>query len=620
MPRIHVVLIVLTGVLVTLFGLSGVPPHSIPPRAVALSPSRSIPFSFTGSDDGSPGLCEDSPHIVTTEALQAGDVVKVQATVSGGGDYGPYGDVLGPPNVGLTPSNSSGEATYIQPFDEDEVVFLVCVSFPDTTISGTFTINPGNHLVTLVELGQGTTPVIRDCDLKQAESPACDGPSDTIEDYSGEGCDSSYPSAQWRDCEDDPDGVANKNWPVMAVVTDPISIREVRFKLPPAWPSIDSVQLVANITLGNQVVAEAIDHADAEIDGDTIVARDLSAGIDFPDEVKLFDLGIEWLLEVRFAGEDSYSEFAAGRSQQPIYVMLAKPRPPTGYSDGSAPPSRVPEDVDEPFLSLVALSVEGAHGIADEDSLRDHIWSKFQSLSIHRYHLDPSNGAVTQGGELRYYPDWSVNSFFSPGFPADRGSACATILQMLNTHEGRCNSFAATFAAMLGLHGIKSEIVALKSVREWQDFERLTFPRSATFMLAGRSSWQFGGTPTGSMQRIFYTIARILGYSHTMRYPSGSGLFLPLSYVPSPSRIAQGTNAPPGIYEMGDHAIARSADRWYDPSYGTSFDSVVAWARESIAGSASLFPFPQGTARNGPAYWRCTNPRQCVLWARPYIP
>jgi hypothetical protein len=46
--------------------------------------------------------------------------------------------------------------------------------------------------------------------------------------------------------------------------------------------------------------------------------------------------------------------------------------------------------------------------------------------------------------------------------------------------------------------------------------------------------------------------------------------------------------APPGLFEVGDHVIVKIGSRFYDPSYGTDFDSIVEWARGSLAGWATI--------------------------------
>ncbi|MFN8556979.1 MAG: hypothetical protein U0531_06385 [Dehalococcoidia bacterium] len=300
-------------------------------------------------------------------------------------------------------------------------------------------------------------------------------------------------------------------------------------------------------------------------------------------------------------------ELNAGRSLHRLYVTFkpfgddATPGAFTSSglydhdADPATPPTRlatVPVRDQNParvarYLSVVDLSTWAAQGAADEQAVVDGVWNWFRSLNVTRRDLDPHTGAVTHGRVLRYYPDWTLAKFLNQGYPDDRGGACATLLRFLNTGVGRCGNWAHLFAFTLAAQGISTTYADLRTVDEWQTAIEARFPRSASFMLVGSANWTFGPAQPAPAGYPFQAVRGVRG-AQSLRYAAAAG------------PVAQGTKSPPGMFEIGDHALVRVLGKWYDPSYGQGgFPNLTAWVNTSVVGYGTFDPTTT-TGRKGP--------------------
>lgn len=544
---------------------------SAPARlTTALTPETSFHMTFSANGQTADWLCEGSGGDVYAGPLQAGDVVHLQASASGNPNNYPADTTIA--FVGDLALKASGATEYEDFVAEEGQGIRGCVDTPGITVTVDGTINHAGKMVTAVEV-EGEN-VVRDCDQTITDDPPCSGDFQRADQFRTTlPCDLLLrPRVQWRDCGPNPDDTTEMNWPVMVQAGHSIQINYVRLEPDPAIP-------IKSATISGHGFIHGVEFnlpaTDAVIgvggSGQRIVTATNLQGGNWPIGVGRYMLTIAWHMDIVLP-DDTTGGFDAGGSSQPVYVMLHAHTPVSA----SVP---LPGDRDQPFMSLVALSVQGADGILADGPLRDSIWNRFTDRQVHRYHLDPRNGAVTLGGTLKFYPDWSFQTFQTAGFGPDRGGGCATSLaSLLNTGVGRCSHFSMMLASMLHLHGLDGQVVALWTAPGWAAVTRQA-PAGAQYMLIGRDKWFFS--------RPDPKLRLPLGYTHL--FNNLLSLVGPqFNYDASGTNLAaQNTVRPPGLFLVGDHFMVQANGRFYDPSYGSGpFASVADWARASIAGWA----------------------------------
>ncbi|MCC6764097.1 MAG: hypothetical protein IT293_05485 [Deltaproteobacteria bacterium] len=599
-----------------------------PPSAAALSPPTSITESFSATVDNA-GDCEGGPELLRSHPVQAGDVVRITARISGFDPNLPPDTPLGDAVfAGVTADFSSSDPsnTTTGVVAADEVADLtVCIGV-GTHVTVTVEINPTGRLVNAVALL--ATPLVRDCEEGSEQGVPCPVPKQELADYHPDQCDSETvgPLWQWRDCASETGGTAGLDgktelkWPVTVVGGESIIFDGVRVKVPPALAAegVSAVRIGGVVTIGDQTFHLELRDATEQFTDEWVATLVVGENREtFPDVYGRHDLRVEWHATIEY-GDDQSASLDAGETAQIVFVTPARPTRSTLI----------------PFVSLFAFAMPDGVRATSAVALDERVWSAFMSLEFTRTRLNPSTGTLQSGTRLRYYRDWMLSDLLAFGFPNDRGGrhrfeceggtheeeALSEPVRFEGAGVARCDAFVRLLEATWGLLGTKSESVDLDDTSAWRALAA-RLPRTATFMLIRPQSWRFGALASILTPEALARLHAPLGYSHMVSFPPIPGLALAalgspfgtVEQVAATEPIAQNTSEPPLIYRLGEFTLLEMDDVTYDPTFGQRYSSIAHWIATNVAGVASHTIGEEGKSDVD----FCRPPLPCTLWVRP---
>jgi len=273
----------------------------------------------------------------------------------------------------------------------------------------------------------------------------------------------------------------------------------------------------------------------------------------------------------------------AGSSSNPVYVTLAAPKLPSNYGDL--------------LLTYVSLAV-GNGGSTNETEAFLSTWGRFSTGS------GPAHVSTWMGEFPIYYPA-------NVGFEGCSSSAKPLLTAL--SGRGQCNSFAQLFLSALAANGIPikdSPDVSSPSatttgvcvtdnsvmvINNWSF--NTSFPRYPgeiyhyAFTLAGNEFVDMVPPPLGYGSVAYGDLANESGLGGQNSHRAVSQY--PIAPANTPSEKAFGSH-----YIVHALLSGISGDRYFDPSYGTTYSDAAAFQSKSVAGFAVNDPhpnLPQGT-------------------------
>jgi hypothetical protein len=401
--------------------------------------------------------------------------------------------------------------------------------------------------------------------------------SDVVQDQRGtgpqvsslylDGCTAASSSSQWHDCAPAfPDGVTEKDWPIIAVRGTALTIPYASFVVLPG-EDLSGALVMGTATLGAAKFTFS-GVAGSQSSG-RITVTHLVASAPLPNRVGAFVSGDDGdhSMQITWQITSGTHTFDAGTSHHPVYVVYATP---------IADPSEL-------YVTLVDLTTRAAAGSMLPQTVVTQTYATFQAAQsggvIHRRTLDPKSGAVTEDttSPLTYYPPgWTWAGALANTY--DYG--CNSLYELLSDLVGRCGSWQQLFSTTMWTEGVP--------VQELPRLDLLPgFPKptglGAGDVLMLVKNWKFG-TPTAPNSHRYVTTATRSGATVAF----GQKNFWEVAGVPG-----QNDPNPPGWFDYGDHALVWFNGMIYDPSYGTApvaapGKNVCAWAHQSLDGFASV--------------------------------
>ncbi|RYZ17417.1 MAG: hypothetical protein EOO70_02010 [Myxococcaceae bacterium] len=257
----------------------------------------------------------------------------------------------------------------------------------------------------------------------------------------------------------------------------------------------------------------------------TVSTAPLNSSVELPDIIACFDpLEITWQAQAEGQGWEP-----AGSSSHLLYLVLA-------------PPMVAPL-----YWSLVDISCRSAHGKKTADELADVIFTPFRSMSVRR---------KRDGKSLTY---WNPET-----------TTATNTRQLLSQQDGsgQCGSWAEFLVDMFKAHGLQdaSKVLVVcdldRSDKSLQGFLVKHWAFTGAGSLRGR---------TAQLDPKLYG-AHTASYTHEMNDDCTQLM----------GAAGQGNPEPPPAFY--NHFIVVRGNRFYDPSYGTTFTTQRLWEEGSIDG------------------------------------
>ncbi len=397
--------------------------------------------------------------------------------------------------------------------------------------------------------------------------------------------------AQWADCE--PDGTADKNWPVVAEKSTQLEIEEVVFRIDADDDtSFDGAQ-VSGVGPNGMRFDGTAEHKKGS---DKILAHHITATQPLPSTVMPFDLAIEWTVF-------GPTTLQMNTSTHRIYVVNRKP-----VLDGG------PYEL-KPYVSLVDLGTTAAASASGDQAVIDAIFAAFKTLQLHRRDLDPATGQTSEGTLLKYWIDgWTLQQFVADEelAPNKCTAGDAAVLQILSGpgSVGTCGSWAFFLDAVLRLQGIDGGRPA--GVDTLPGFQSVVPTGSSPYFLVGPWNFIKSAQQSEAPSRPFANI-----YDGKALTPIGEQQ---VQFLTDPANgIGQGKQASPKSVFF-DHVVLTLGGQIYDPSYGTGpFPNITSWAVDSLAGYGQLKTQADGVTKKT-GICKGGNGKRCLFEAHAGIP
>jgi len=364
-----------------------------------------------------------------------------------------------------------------------------------------------------------------------------------------------YDAPHWQDnsspLDGDADDSGDKKYPVAFT-------RNTKMKVSATW-RIEPAGLNLAVKIkgdgpGNLDFPENI----AVIDGDEVSITDVECLNAFVNEVDFFDpMTIKWFFSVD--GGTTWS--SAGTSENQTYVTLDDPQ---GVR----------------YHTLLHLGCKNAEGMTAEEDVFSAIWDEFTDLQVRR--VDDTT--------LTYY--------------ADKFCQNTTLSQLLTNYDGQCLAWCELLKAINDMHGI-SELTEISVFpAAYTTYNNST---SSAFEVSYENNgmlikkWSISGpSPHADLDlnsnwiedcdedqfstNIFYGTQRKHFFPpHQDLFDSDNLEGVETIITVSPSLYGQG-NVVPGLQMFDTHYLIKRNGKYYDPSYGVSFNSLLEWEDASVDG------------------------------------
>lgn len=334
-----------------------------------------------------------------------------------------------------------------------------------------------------------------------------------------------------------------------------------------AWPNGEYV--VTGYRVVNQLPGPKLVEAAGTAAGGTLTISGAVFEDPLPDTVDYEEaMEIHWTISAPEAAQGT-DQVDAGRSANELYVLLNAPIESQGRSL---------------WHSLVHLACAYSKGQDDPLDVFEGIWSRFD---IDENHSGISN---RKGLPIAYYSDWLVEHYETRDLLAHR--------------DGQCGAFARLLLECLRVHGIaEGEFVVVESPL-------------AEFILIEK--WKYDETGSGGDP--LYT--HVNTHLHIDIDPPLFGIYNDSTYLWLSSEVTsedgwpgQSKANPLSIFE--NHQFIKFNQNYYDPSYGTSYDSILEFQQTMVAGFFGLADQQQLDLANNYWYWlrkvRPPHPTQLQL-------
>ena len=239
---------------------------------------------------------------------------------------------------------------------------------------------------------------------------------------------------------------------------------------------------------------------------------------------------VSW--QISFNGNDWYP---AGESSNTLYVTYTKPENESNNKGFKW------------YQTLFYLSCKNADGATTEEQIIEGIWNDFTDHSVQRH----------DGKLLTYYRDiFSMNS---------------TLGALIKNTDGVCYTWAMLFLALLKMHGITE---SHNYINISSDYTQNSCDYITKFLV---KDWTFG-TPGNYCADMPYINVYDEDY-----FESDSGYwFLYEEIYDQMGIMGQTAQNPASMF--GNHQIALVKGKYYDPSYGITYNSIADIRYTSISG------------------------------------
>jgi hypothetical protein len=242
---------------------------------------------------------------------------------------------------------------------------------------------------------------------------------------------------------------------------------------------------------------------------------------------------------------------SAGTTKHTVYVVKAAP---------------VTTMRQESLFNIACKTADGKSSSSSDQQMVDAVFTEFEDRQV--YKVEPSKG-VSQTSPMTFKHDASV--------PIDDKAS-----SLINLGKGRCEHWAALLREAVAVHGVS----VLTRVKIYPELPNSTDATLTRFFQAYNA--HFGHNPG------------VTDLQKSLLYIRNWNVSDPWTLSQATPVEAQG-NTTPQMFFL-DHVVDKLVGKIYDPSYGTSFSSLVTWEDAALQGIGAA-NYPSGGSIYPPVLW-----------------